>query len=138
MRSLWVRLLLGFGVFLVAVAGGVLGETLFWSPAFIAWACTCVAIGVLTEAWLRWRERVRGSDVADRPVLQRPVEWSIALVAMSALVGSEKTYLSAVAITVPMYLIVIPHARREKRAAARNRTDAAAGSSVDGAGDGVD
>jgi hypothetical protein len=97
-----------------------------------------VAIGVLTEAWLRWRERVGGSDVADRPVLQRPVEWSIALVAMSALVGSGKTYLSAVAITVPMYLIVIPHARREKRAAARNRTDAAAGSSVDGAGDGVD
>lgn len=137
MRSFWVRLLAGFGVFLVAVAGGVLGETLFWSPAFVAWACVCVAIGVLTEAWLRWRERIRGRDVADRPALQRPVEWSITLIIMSALIGSEKTYLSALALSVPMYLIVIPHAWRERRAAARERADAVAGSSADGVGDGV-
>ncbi|CND46124.1 Uncharacterised protein [Mycobacterium tuberculosis] len=137
MGSFWARLLVGVGVFMAAVAGVVFGAALFWSPAFVAWACVYVAIGVLTEAWLRQRERVRGWDVADRPVLQRPVEWSITLVVMAALIGTGNTYLTSLA-GVGVFFIVIPSARRERRRAAdRRRADAAAGSSADAEGDAV-
>ncbi|GAA1817889.1 hypothetical protein [Actinomadura chokoriensis] len=136
MGAFWLRLLVGVGVFMVVMAGVGLGATLFWSPAFVAWACVYVAIGILTEAWLRQRERVRGWDMADRPVLQRPFEWSIALVVMAALVGGGKTYLSSLAPGLMMFLILIPHLRRERRRAAeRERAEGAAGSSGDGEGD---
>lgn len=110
--------------------------TLFWSPAFAAWACVYVAIGVLTEAWLRQRERVRGWDVADRPVLQHPVEWSIAFVVIAALIGTGNTYLASLAPGVGVFFVVIPYAWRERRRAAeRKRAEVVAGSSDDGEGD---
>lgn len=136
MGSFWARVLVGVVVFLVAIVGGGFGVTLFWSPAFVAWACVYLAIGVLTEAWLRQRERVRGWDMADRPVLQHPFEWSIVLVVMAALVGTGKSYLSSLAPSLVITLIVIPHVRRERRRAAeRERAEAADGLSVDGEGD---
>ncbi|NKZ05605.1 hypothetical protein [Actinomadura latina] len=133
MGSFWVRLLAGVAVLLVVVVSGVFGATLFWSPAFVAWACLYVAIGVLAEAWLRWRERARGWDVADRPVLQRPVGWSIALVVMAALAGTGNTHLTSLAPGLAVFFIVIPYAWRERRrAAARKRAEGVAGSSGEG------
>ncbi|GAA1846961.1 hypothetical protein [Actinomadura bangladeshensis] len=128
----WARLLVWVVVFLVAVVGGGLGAMLFWSPAFVAWACVYVAIGVLAEAWLRQRERGQGWNVADRPVLQHPIEWSIVLVVIAALIGTGNAHLVSLAPGVGVLFVVIPYAWRERRrAGAQKRAEVAAGPSDD-------
>lgn len=106
------RLLAVLAVFLVLVASGVHGQLLFWSAWFVVWACAQIGVGVLAEFWIRRHARSQGWDQADRPVMLRPIEWSLAIVAMSALVGSDHTSLATGA---ACFILIIPNAWRERR-----------------------
>jgi hypothetical protein len=49
---------------LAAVTGiSVLGETLFWSADYIAWAACCLALGAVIDSWARKRGSVVGHSV---------------------------------------------------------------------------
>ncbi|QKW39740.1 hypothetical protein HUT06_41670 [Actinomadura sp. NAK00032] len=94
------------------MASAVRGELLFWSAWFVVWACAQVGVGVLAEIYIRRHARTRGWDQADRPVLLRPLAWSLGLVAMSALMGSGH---SSLAFSAGLWIFLVPLAWRERR-----------------------
>ncbi|SNT37185.1 hypothetical protein SAMN05443665_1025125 [Actinomadura meyerae] len=122
-----LRLVVLLAVFLASVASAVGGEALFWSVWFVVWACAQVGVGVLAEVCIRRRALSQGWDEADRPVMMRPVEWSLALVAMSAVWGSGHASLASGA---ALWVLILPMSWRERRrgrARARARDGGGAG-----------